>query len=35
MYGVSDDRCKGFSVACWLFGNSVVDILLLLCVPLF
>ena len=34
MCGVSDDRCVGFSVVIWLFGGSMVGLLVVLLVLL-
>ena len=34
MCGVSDDRCIGFSSVRWLFGGSMVGLLVVLFVPL-
>ena len=35
MYGVSDDRCTGFSAVCWLWGSSMAGLMAVLFVPLF
>ena len=33
--GLSDDRCTGFSAVRWLFGSSMIGLLVVLFVPLF
>ena len=34
MCGASDDRCTGFSFVRWLFGGSIVGLLVVLFLPL-